>query len=390
MYEKNDIKKLFDLAELESKQEKLRQKAINNEAIEAEQKAKMLEYVLEHVDVTAFIAVHATDYFPEKGILKPTGHFTFNFLNNLISDNSKRIIQDLQLRYPRMTIHFTLNYAIEGVAAHGQFFRWNTKYAILIPVKDFIQRVISLTPVDTWIIGELLLPSSAEILMPEKEYASSIEKWNTLAGKAKIIPYPEKYSIKEAIEIRIRQQGYQITKGGDHNWFEAMDISEVQTFIKKSTLLSREEKERLSRLAATSGFTTWTKIFTAIQQKASKQGGKHFGTLWRDIEMFSAQVYGIIFNPTHEKDTPVKDMLADFSFQHKTIPALIGNLKIYAEEIKKEINSEKYKYKEEKETLTLLMSELIKIAKFLEEIKMKGEKNRDLTWGEFLKKEKII
>lgn len=387
---KSDMKRLFDLAEIERKQEELRQKAMNNEVIEAGGKAKMLEYVLEHVEVSAFIAVHATDYFPEKGILKPSGHFTFNFLNKFISDNSKKIIQDLQLKHTRMTIHFTLNYVVEGVAAHGQFFTWNTKYAVLIPLKDVIKRVICLNPVDTWIIGELPLPSSAEILMPEKEYNSNRKKWDKMAEKAKIIPYPQKYSLKEAIEVRIRQRGYQLTTGGDHGWFEGVDIQYIQTFIEKSTLLSTDEKERLSSLAVTSGFSHWSDIFNAIARKTGAQTRKHYGTLWRNIETCTEELYNILFNPTYERNISVKDMTSSFSFRNKTIPMLKGQVETYIEKIKKEMSDGEYRNKEEIKSLRLLINEFIKVAKWLEEIIKAAEKNKDLTWEEFLKKERII
>lgn len=388
--QKKEIKQLFDLAEIERTREELRQKAANNEIIEAEKKAKMLEYVLEHLDVSAFIAVHATDYFPENGILKPSGHFTFSFLDKFISNNSKKVIQDLQLKAPRLTVHFTLNYVVEGVAAHGQYFQWNTKYAVLIPLKDFVQRVICLNPVDTWIIGELSLPSSAEILMPEKEYTFAAKKWDALAGKAKITPYPKKYSLKEAIVIRIQQRGYHVTQGGDHGWFEGIDIQYLERFIRKSAFLSEQEKERLLALAITSGFTHWAQVFDAVAKNKQVKQGKHFGTLWREMEIFSEQLYGIIFNPTYEHDIPTAEMIRPFSLEHKSIPQLKGTAESYINKVQKEIISERYKSKEEIQSLHFLIAELVKIAQWLEEIIMQAEKYKTLTWGEFLKKQKLI
>ena len=149
MVSKKEVKELFDLAEVETREEELRRKALLNEEIEAEKKALMLEYVIEHLHPSALIAVHKTNHFPKGGKLKPTGHFLLDLFQR---KNPKRIIEDLQLKYPRMTIHFTLNYPVEGVAARGQWVTWEGKYAVLIPVKDFIERVVCLNPVDTWII----------------------------------------------------------------------------------------------------------------------------------------------------------------------------------------------------------------------------------------------
>ena len=128
MVKKQDIKKLFDLAEIEEREEQLRQKFLRKEELEAEQKERMIEYLIEHLNPKALIAVHQTDYFPENGIIRPTGHYLFNFFK---SQNAKKIIDDLQLKHPRITVHFTLNYPVKGVVAGGGWVEWKGKYGIL-------------------------------------------------------------------------------------------------------------------------------------------------------------------------------------------------------------------------------------------------------------------
>ncbi len=388
MINKKDLRNLFDTAEIEQQCEELREKAARNQEIEAEKKVKMLEYVIEHLDVTPFIAIHATDYFPEKGVLKPTG---YSLLTLFGSDNTKKIIQDLELKHPRMTVHFTLNYMVEGIVNAGQFFKWNTKYALLIPLKDFIHRVISLNPVDTWVIGELPLPPSAEILMPEKEYASMPKNWDRRSGKARIIPYPERLSLKEAVILRIRQEGYTVTTGGDTGWFEGLDISNLHAFIRKNAFLSDAEKERLVALAIQSGFYHWADIFSEIAKREQKKYTAHSKTLWRDIEMFSEELYGIIFNPVStERNRLVAKMVKDFEIEYKTLPQLKGRIEIYIEKIQAEIVSGKYTNKEEIKSLKFLITEFIKIAKWLEELIEKAKHAQNMTWQEFLQREKLI
>src|SRR3989344_1245249 len=238
---RKEVRELFDLAAVEAREEELRKKAIYKEQIEAERKALMLEYVVEHLPPDAFIAVHQTNHFPKGGRLKPTGHFLLDLFK---AENSKRIIQDLQLKAHRITIHFTLNYPVVGVAAGGEWFSWEGKYAVLIPVKDFMDRIVCLNPVDTWIIGELKLPSSAEILIHEDEYYANPEDWKALAGNAKVIPFPRGEKIHEAIKKRIRIRGYQVTNGGDHGWYEGEKLEDVVTFIRKSRFLSCSSKDK--------------------------------------------------------------------------------------------------------------------------------------------------
>ena len=215
MITKQDVKTLFDLADIEEKEEQLRQKILRKEELEAEQKERMIEYLIEHLNPRALIAVHQTDYFPENGIIRPTGHYLFNFFR---SGNAKRIIEDLQLKHPRITVHFTLNYPVKGVVAGGEWVEWKGKYGILIPVTDFLDRIKCLNPVDTWIVGALELTPSAEVLMNEDEYFHNQEVWDELAGNAKIVPFPKNFNIHKAVEDRIRKKGFRLMEGGDFDW----------------------------------------------------------------------------------------------------------------------------------------------------------------------------
>lgn len=382
MVSRKEVKELFDLAEAEAREEELRRKALYNEEIAAGQKAQMLEYAVEHLHPRALIAVHQTNHFPRSGKIKPAGHF---LLDLFASRNSQKIIQDLKLKYPRLTIHFTLNYPVEGVAAHGQWVTWEGKYAVLIPVKDIIGRIACLNPVDTWIIGELKLPASAEILMPEDEYYVNPQDWQALAGKASVIPYPRGEKIQEAVRKRISKKGYKVTSGGDHGWYESEDLLYLEKFIRHSRFLSFQEKDRLIALAAKKGYKNWNQIFWAMAEKFKKMSVPHKKTVWREIEVLSEEVYGVIFEPKDaEEETPAKEM------KHK-LEALAGEAHQYKEKIKIILQEKQFTSKEEKASLQLLIRELEKVGGWIVQLIQKIERSpADIHWKKFLGQERII
>ncbi len=379
---RKEVKELFDLAEVEAQEEELRRKALYNEEIEVEQKAKMLEYALENLNSNSLIAVHQANYFPKGGKLKPTGHFLLDLFQK---KNPKKIIEDLQLKYPRITIHFTLNYPVEGVAAHGQWVTWNGKYAILIPVKDIISRIVCLNPVDTWIIGELKLPASAEILMPEAEYYVNPKDWQALAGEATPIPYPQGEKIHEAVKKRICKKGYKVTVGGDHGWYESNDLLYIEKFIRHSGFLSFQEQDRLIALAARKGYKNWNQIFWAMAEKFKKMSVPHGKTLWREIEVLSEEVYGVIFEPrSNEEEISAKEM------KHK-LEALTREAHQYKEKIRIILQEKKFTSKEEKASLKLLINELEKVGKWLVQLVQKIERlPPEIRWKQFLQQERMI
>jgi len=309
MISKEDIQKFFDLAELEAKEEELRKDELKREIKNTEEKERMIEYLIEHLNPSALIAVHQTNHFPEDGVLKPTGHFLFPFFKN---GNAKKIIEDLQLKHGRITIHFTLNYPVVGVAANGQWVEWDCKYGILIPVNDFIDRIKCINPVDTWIIGALKLSTSSEILVPEDEYYQEWKNFDTLTFPAKIIPYPDGTDLKGAIKTRIRKRGYRLMDGGDFDWYQQQDLQHIVNFINKSVLIPYEEKERLIRLCTTKGFKVWINVFEELANKLKKSAKPHLQTEWRKLELWLEEKCSMLLNP---KEDELKQPASNFNLK---------------------------------------------------------------------------
>lgn len=385
MLSREKIRELFHLAELEDEEELRRKNLLRREELSAEQKAQRLEYIIEHLNLKPLIAVHQTDHFPENGRIRPIGHHLLT-LDWLGITDTKKVIEDLQLKHPRITIHFTLNFPIRGVVAHGQQIEWHGKYAVLIPVEDIVNRIVSLNPVDTWIIGALDLPSSAEILIKEEEYFSQAEVWHANAGRAKIVPYPTEWDIHKAIEVRIKKRGYNLVVSAGDYWFQGTDIKNIMDFINNSPFLSNKEKDDLIRLCVRKGFTQWMQVFEILAEKFKKEAVSHKTTMWRAIEKFAEDVFKLIFKPSPH----------DESSQNTSIIVRLNGFKAtsvrYKEEILKLLHSRKYTNPQEIEYLNELVNTLNKIEGWLDEIirKIKSEKRENQTWGVFLREYGIV
>ncbi len=392
MVTRKDIKELFDLTKIAEHEDELRRKAMLKEAVEDAQKAKMLEYFVEYMNPNILMAIHSTNQFPEKGILRPTGHFLFNGVH---SANAKEIIKDIDLRYPRMTIHFTLNYAVEGVVARGGFVKWDCKYAILIPLVDFLDRVVCLNAVDTWIIGDLELPRSAEILMPETEYFTAQKKLDSLSGKATIVPYPKNKNLIESVLIRIQKRGYPIVKGGDFAWFQATDFQAVDKFIEISQFLSLEEKQRLLNLTIQKGYRYWGPLFSELAKKLGKESIPHSKTDWAKMEKWADEFYGVLFDPHEDEiEEPLTNYLAEIRFSGHTLHMLTGSAHLWKTRVEELLGRKEYSHPQEVKYLTELRNIFARIEEWLKVLQKKGVKavqeKPNITWGEFLKREGII
>jgi len=381
MIKRRDIKHFFDLIEIEKREDELRRRELAREVHDVDQRKKMVEYLVEHLDPKALIAVHQTDYFPYEGVLRPRGHYLFPFFRN---NNAKKIIEDLQVKQPRITIHFTLNYPVSGVVAGGEWIEWNSKYAIIIPVEDFINRVICLNPVDTWIIGSLKLPTSAEILVPENEYYGELSVYETLTFKPKLIPYPNGTDLKQAIKIRIQKREYRLMDGGDYDWYQERSLQSISHFINESIYLTEKEKQRLLQILATKGYSVWSYVFGEMSKKLNKINLSHKKTEWRRIEVWFEELCGFLFNPSeYELGQP----LSEFGFKFESIPE---GLKTYKEKVLKEIGN--FIFPEEKEYIDELANMFDRLEKWTRQLyaKYRIEKSKELTLGQFLSNERVI
>ena len=196
-----DAKKAIQFA---GQYEERKQQAIEKRL--AEERSKILR-----INPSKLIAIHMTDYFPERGVIKTLGN-AVEFYPKLFKNMSINYDYTLQRIFvPRQTIHFSLNGAVES---HG-YGNWdNKKYAILIPLYMIFGRVYCLNPVDTYVIGDLELPKGSEILGKVQD----LDEKNP--GKAKMIFINEEKGLTSETERIIEEMGYALASVGQwaHNW----------------------------------------------------------------------------------------------------------------------------------------------------------------------------
>ncbi len=150
----------------------------------------------EGLAIHKLIAIHLTKTFPTDGIIKPTSQYFTQWGN-------QKVI------FPRETIHFALN----GPVGNHSYGSWDgTKYAILIPLPLILPRVISIKPVDTWVVGKLQLPSSSEILCRKEHLPEKLPKG------IKWIEVQESESIQDAVRRRLNENGYTVMNVAGWDW----------------------------------------------------------------------------------------------------------------------------------------------------------------------------
>jgi hypothetical protein len=226
-FNKNDLEELRSLIQVISKQEKY--KFDRMKTLLTEKRA-----ITDNLGLHQFIAVHLTDTFPLKGILKPGGQFEATGRN---------------------TLHFSIN---APVASHELGSWAGKRFAVLIPLEKIIDRIINLLPQDSWIFGDLVLPPGSEILMlvnpNEKEIplirsdcapfvhlSKDIDFIKKNTGNADLRVYDvAKYSlITEAVHERIVQRGYRLQShhatGGFSDLVLATKFDEIADELKKTT-----------------------------------------------------------------------------------------------------------------------------------------------------------
>jgi hypothetical protein len=167
--------------------------------LELLKKAREQRHALKNrMNMQNMVAVHLTNYFPKNGVIKTTADFVVN--------------QDgVDVRFPRHSIHFALN----GPVGSHMMGSWDgRKYAIIIPLNKIAKRIVTLNPVDTWLIGQLSLPRGSVIIAHQED----LKRKNP--GNARIIPVEG--DIHQAVREFIKKQGLPVASIGGWGWnFEA-------------------------------------------------------------------------------------------------------------------------------------------------------------------------
>lgn len=272
-----EIKKLFnpdDLAEVMH----IAKEEIDNERDKKEAIQRFLyqqRKVRNPLNVKQLIAVHATKYFPNNGIIKTPG----NFVSEYEVDGKKH-----KWILPRETIHFALNGL---VTEHTQGAKWESMpFAIMIPLDRIIKKCSALLAADTFVIGDLKIPKGSEIMLNERYDEKRFQKLKNKSGNAKIVFLKEDENLREGINRRIKERGYTPIKGGFHSWNYPELVSE------------KEIKEIIESF----GFKdfnafTWSEPFDELSQKTGIRLLPHEDSIWHEAETIAQNSYAVLNHP---------------------------------------------------------------------------------------------
>jgi hypothetical protein len=221
------------------------------------------------LDPNKLICVHMTDYIPKNGVLEPTGNFNI-FGHRFIP---------YKLKIARQTIHFCFN-SVVGDHAYGN---WKgKKYAILVPAVKIWNRLINITPNDTFIVGDLILPEGTEIL------ALDNKEIKNLSSNISFYHYKDN-DFKEAIIKRIKERGFTPLVVNSHWWIGIAKINNDEKF--------NYELENLENWIRNLS----VEAFSLIAKTQNKDLSPHSGSLWVEIEDLSILGHGYLYEDILEK-----------------------------------------------------------------------------------------
>ena len=211
------------------------------------------------------IAVHLTNYFPNNGVITTTASHKIDF-------NGKKV------RFPRHSIHFSLNSPVSG----HMYGNWDgAKFAILIPLNKIAHRIVTLNPVDTWVIGELKLPQGSFI----------IGSANALKGKfisgVKLISVEG--DLHQAVKDFIAQKGLPVSNIGMWAWSFDAENFELATRLITGGLnpMNSYDGGDFEKLAGSLGYTL----------------GPHTSSIFKEIEdIFNSVMRYILFDDKFDID----------------------------------------------------------------------------------------
>jgi len=275
------------------------------------------------LNVKQLIAVHLTDYFPIKGIIRCSGHFETGVYKS-------GIIKEKKTFTARNTIHFTLN----GPVVSHMYGNWKeSKFAILIPLESVVDRVINLWPSDTWVFGDLVLPVGSEIILQEK----MISRYSKICGKAKLIGLEPNENLSDKVIKRIKERGYTYVGVHGRSWKESFREEELKIF---EGFLDKY------------GNLKWGKHFVDLGKNLNiGVSYKHEWSLWDELEKLAINIYEdylygtpVVLKPNYKREQ------FDYSTPEKEKESLIYTMNLitkYMDELTE--RSKKFNTKEEKE-----------------------------------------
>jgi len=209
-----------------------------------------------------FVMVHATDYVPKDGVVRPTGEF--------------------EPGIARDSIHFSLN-SLVGSHAYGN---WASKgVVILVPFQGASSWVHNFNPVDTFGFGKLVLPEGSTVLVAKEKAEQEKLRDGQKLGKAvvRIVDAEKENSELNASGFAIKagqQTVGQLGRASLGGVDSALHYAVVKELLRKGVL------------PMTAGMWSWNGWFDigGLRQYAEQRGfktGGHYDSLPHVLQNFS-------------------------------------------------------------------------------------------------------
>ena len=251
------------------------------------------------LNIDALMAVHLTNYFPQGGVLKPVGI------------SIKLPVGSHEVYFPRETIHFALN----GPVGSHMYGEWEgCKFAILIPLRLIFERIVVLSPQDTFLIGELKLPRGTEIVGA----TTDLQRKN--AGAAALIPLTLGEDTFQGTRRRLKEKNYIVATIAKDGWlFDYSAEAEVIRFIGAGEDIIHNGAA-LQRLIGNTG----------------KECMLHMNTIFRRVEEIASSIYGRMYSK--QKTGTLEEIMRSCKNAIKELEQIIdkkknGPISISAEEL---------------------------------------------------------
>lgn len=150
----------------------------------------------EELKPSDMVLVHLTDTFPEDGIIHPTGNYR------------PQILRD--------TTHFTVNGPVVAEQRMGVGNWEKRKFAILIPLDKVGNRVENFDTSDTFILGDVKLPSGSLVLGETLNLPSGFNAGEADVAVENFGDTPD--SLRNAVYRAILSKGYCPMEQGSYGW----------------------------------------------------------------------------------------------------------------------------------------------------------------------------
>ena len=174
-----------------------------------------------------FVLIHKTNFCPDNDIIKtPKSTGYRNHINWSIKIGEK------EYKYVNFDGSNTIHFSVNGEVCSHSAGNWETRqYAIIIPFTEIsLEQIAEATSVDTFCVGDVKLTENSYILCPMGTKEELIR--NHGIKKAKIIEYPDTYTVTGFANYFIKKIGYNLESANEIKWDSPKSQEQFDRIVK--------------------------------------------------------------------------------------------------------------------------------------------------------------